>query len=132
MRVFPGLAMAAVGFTAAAAAGESPFAGKWRIAAVRGAHVVDSTITRFEVAAAGRLSTTVGCNQMAGNPAIEGDRVSFGPMAATQMGCPPPLDRLESKYAAALAAARSWRIEGTKLLLIGGDGETEVTLKRAE
>lgn len=131
MRIVRGLAMAALGVTAAAAAG-APFAGRWRIAAVRGADAVNSSMTRFELAADGSLSTTVGCNQMAGKPTVDGDRVSFWAMATTQMGCAPPLDRLESTYAAALDAVRSWRIEGTKLLLIGGDGETEVTLERAK
>jgi heat shock protein HslJ len=36
-------------------------------------------------------------------------------MAATRMACPPPLDQLETRYLAAFAAARSWRIENGAL-----------------
>ncbi len=48
------------------------------------------------------------------------------------MTCPPPLDQLETAYLAALDAARGWRIDGPKLTLIDAQGETAVTLERAE
>ena len=57
--------------------------------------------------------------------------MTFGAMAATRMACPPPPDQVETIYAAALAAARTWRIVGTKLVLLNGSGEAEVTLASA-
>jgi len=33
--------------------------------------------TIFEVAADGRLSTSVGCNRMVGQPAVDGRRIGF-------------------------------------------------------
>jgi heat shock protein HslJ len=84
------------------AAADDPLVGKWRIERVRGAADVDAAKTAFEVAADGQVSSTVGCNRIVGKPSLTGDRLRFGPMAATRMACPPPLDRLETAYMAAL------------------------------
>ena len=65
-----GLAMAALGGVALAAGGP-PLVGEWRIEQIRGADAFDAMKTLFAVAPDGRLSTTVGCNRMAGKPTIE-------------------------------------------------------------
>ena len=113
-------------------AAEPALVGKWRIVAVRGADAFDSARTAFEAEADGRVSTTIGCNRMVGKPAVDGDWITFGPMASTRMACLPPLDRLERTYAAALGDVRSWRIEGKTLLLLAGDGKAAVTLEHSE
>ena len=124
--------IAALGGPGALAAGDPSLVGKWRIVAVSGAEAFDAAKTAFEAAADGRVSTTIGCNRMVGKPAVDGDWITFGPMAATRMACSPPLDQLERKYAEALGAVRSWRIEGAKLLLLEAGGKAAVTLERAE
>ena len=48
------------------------------------------------------------------------------------MACPPPLDELERKYAAALEAARTYRVQGGKLILADEKGETVVSFGRAD
>ncbi len=126
------LVMTALGVAGAQAGSESSLVGKWRIETARGAEAFDSSKTMFEFSPDGRVAMTVGCNRIAGAPTVEGDRVTFGAMAATRMACPPPLDQLEAKYLAALAAARTWRIEGTRLKLLDEGGEAAVSLKRAE
>jgi heat shock protein HslJ len=84
------------------------------------------------VTAEGKVSSTVGCNRIVGKPSLEGDRLRFGPMAATRMACPPPLDQLETAYIAALDAVRSWRIERTRLTLVDARGDAAVVLVRSE
>ena len=86
----------------------------------------------FEVTTDGRISSTVGCNRIVGKPSLKGDRLRFGPMAATRMACPPPLDQLETAYMASLDAVRSWRIEGTRLTLVDERGDAAVVLVRSE
>jgi heat shock protein HslJ len=93
---------------------------------------LDAARTVFEVAADGQVSSTVGCNRIVGKPSLEGDRLRFGPMAATRMACPPPLDRLEAAYMAALDAVRSYRVEGARLILVDEAGQAAVVLARAE
>ena len=123
--------LTALGFLDAAAAGE-PLVGKWRIEHVRGGDSFDAAKTLFEPTADGRVSSTVGCNRIVSKPSVEGDRLRFGPMAATRMACPPPLDQLETAYIAALDAVRSWRIEGTRLTLLDERGDAAVALVRSE
>jgi heat shock protein HslJ len=113
-------------------AADDPLVGKWRIERVRGAASVDAAKTAFEVAADGQVSSTVGCNRIVGKPSLAGDRLPFGAMAATRMACPPPLDRLETAYMAALDAVRSYRVEGARLTLVDEAGQAAVVLARAE
>jgi heat shock protein HslJ len=114
------------------AAADDPLVGKWRIERVRGAADVDAAKTAFEVAADGQVSSTVGCNRIVGKSSLTGERLRFGPMAATRMACPPPLDRLETAYMAALDAVRSYRVEGARLTLVDEAGRAAVVLARAE
>jgi heat shock protein HslJ len=124
--------MTALGAAGAQAGSAPSLVGKWRIETVRGVEAFDPSKTTFEVRPEGRVATTVGCNRIVGAPDVDGDRVTFGAMAATRMACPPPLDHLETKYLAALGEARAWRIEGTKLTLLDERGEAAVTLRKSE
>ncbi len=72
------LAVAAFGVGGAEAGGDPSLVGKWRVETVRGAGAFDASKTTFEVAADGRVSSTVGCNRMVGKPTIAGDRIAFG------------------------------------------------------
>jgi heat shock protein HslJ len=123
--------LVATGAWGVAAAGD-PLVGKWRIERVRGAAGVNAAKTAFEVAADGQVSSTVGCNRIVGKPSLAGGRLRFGPMAATRMACPPPLDRLETAYMAALDAVRSYRVEGAGLTVVDEAGRAAVVLARAQ
>ena len=100
----------------------------WRIHSLEG-QAVDPTEGRREPhlllrGADGeqRYSATVGCNQMAGSFALEGETLTFGEGIATRMACPPPLDQLEERLARVLAATRGWRIEASTLELADESG----------
>ena len=67
------------------------------------------------------VSATVGCNQLAGGYTLEGDRLNFGPMAATMMACPEPLGALEQQLSQVLSGSRTWKIAGQTLSLRDGD-----------
>ena len=67
---------------------------------------------------------------MVGQPKFDDKTISFGPMAMTRMACPPPLDRLEQGYAAALADVRSYTVEGDTFTLLDGKGEPVVLMMR--
>jgi uncharacterized lipoprotein YbaY/heat shock protein HslJ/uncharacterized lipoprotein NlpE involved in copper resistance len=69
-----------------------------------------------------RFNATVGCNQMAGGYALDGDRLSFGQAASTMMACPAPLDAWEQALGQSLTTTRSWRVDGQTLELFGEDG----------
>ena len=110
----------------------SRLAGTWRVDSIAGAASFDAAKTEFALGADGKVSTTIGCNRMAGAPVVEGERLRFGPLAATRMACDAPLMELESRYAAALEATRSFRIEGARLRLLDATGAEQVVLSRVE
>jgi heat shock protein HslJ len=126
-RLILSAALALCALPAVAAGGLS---GKWRIVAVGGAEGLDAARARAEFAPNGRFASTVGCNRIAGMPKVSGDKLTFGPMMATRMACPPPLDTVEHQYLAALEAVRAYRLDGKTLVFLGDGGEALVTLEK--
>lgn len=65
---------------------------------------------------------TSGCNSYRGEYTVDGDSLSFGPLAATQMACEQPLMDLEAAYLAALADVSGFEVDaGGDLILTGGE-----------
>ncbi len=79
-----------------------------------------------------RLGATLGCNRMMASVTLEGETISFGPVAGTMMACPPPLDGLERDLAAALAEVQSLRQDGVRLELLDASGATRLGLTAAD
>jgi heat shock protein HslJ len=79
-----------------------------------------------------RLGATLGCNRMMGSVTLEGEAISFGPVAGTMMACPPPLDTAEGDLAAALAAVQSLRQDGPRLELLDASGAVLLGLTAAD
>lgn len=129
MRLFL-VAAALACVVAPAVAAPGSLTGKWRIVAVNGVQALEASSAHAEFARNGRFASTVGCNRIAGTPAISGAKLSFGPLMATRMACPPPLDHIEQSYLAALAAVRSYSVEGGRLAFLGEGGEALVTLEK--
>jgi putative lipoprotein len=62
-------------------------------------------------------SATVGCNQMSGGVAVNGNSIAFKPGMSTLMACPPPLDVIEKQLGRSLMVSTQWRIQGNRLEL---------------
>ena len=69
--------------------------------------------------AAKQVSGSAGCNRFSGSYTVDGDRMSFGPLATTQMACPPPADEVERMFLKALDGVTHWRVDSGKLVLSG-------------
>jgi heat shock protein HslJ len=65
---------------------------------------------------ASRFSGSAGCNKYMGTYVLRGSGISFGPAATTRMTCP-AID-LETRYLAALARVKTWRIARQRLELL--------------
>lgn len=64
---------------------------------------------------------TAACNSYSGSYALDGDGLTFGPLATTQMACEEPLMDLESAYLAALGDVSGYELtDGENLVLTGG------------
>ena len=70
--------------------------------------------------AGGRVSGTDGCNRIQATYTVAGDRIAFGPMAATRMACP-GTESLAGRFEAALKGAQRWRLASGRLQLFGQD-----------
>jgi copper homeostasis protein (lipoprotein) len=70
-----------------------------------------------------RLQGFGGCNRMLGSYTVDQDRILFGAVASTRMACIAPA-AMETEHAlgVALAAVRTWRIEGETLELLDEQG----------
>jgi heat shock protein HslJ len=70
------------------------------------------------------------CNRYRGGWRIEGERLAFGPMAATMMLCPEPAMTAEQALFRLLATARAHRFDETGALVIEGEGGPLVARRR--
>jgi heat shock protein HslJ len=71
----------------------------------------------------GVVGGSTGCNHYGGPVTIDGDSMKIGMIAATQIACPPPADSVERAYLAALGQVSGWRMDGSALVLVNGDGD---------
>jgi len=103
--------------------------GKWHVVAVAGTDGIDSgkAVLTFEN---GQASGTIGCNRIAGSYKTSGNTFTFGAMAATMMGCPPPLDRQEQAFLKALEKVKALEIKGGRASFTSADGAPLIELKR--
>ncbi|HEY7060780.1 MAG TPA: META domain-containing protein [Chloroflexota bacterium] len=72
----------------------------------------------------GRVAGSAGCNQYTAAYTLNGTAIEIGPGASTRMACltPPGIMEQEAAYLAALQTARTYRIEGSRLILETADG----------
>jgi heat shock protein HslJ len=68
------------------------------------------------------FTATVGCNQLLGSYALDGDRLEFAPGPSTPIACPDPLDAWERQLGRTLEHTAGWRIDGQTLELLDVKG----------
>jgi len=115
-----------------AAVAVSLIGSEWHVLSIGDAAVVDSSQTSFAFAAEGNVSGSTGCNHFTGTATIEGERVSFGPLATTRKACAGPLATQEQTFLKAIEGVHRFTIDPSgQLLLQGADGQTLMRLTRA-
>ena len=70
----------------------------------------------------GRASGSSGCNRFAGGYTLEGDRLTFRPLASTRMACEPEVMQAESDYFAALTQTAQLSLASGELVLADDAG----------
>ncbi len=103
------------------AAAALPLTGAWLAEDISGGGVIDYLQTTLEIAADGKVSGSGGCNRFTGSAAIDGDKITFGNLASTMMACTEAAMDQEHKFHAALADARSYRIDAGQRKLFLSD-----------
>jgi heat shock protein HslJ len=78
----------------------------------------------------GDVRAHAGCNHLTGRVRIDGDRLTMGPFASTQMFCAPPLQEQDAWLAGFLGAGPMWRLDGDDLVLSTDDTDIRLTDRR--
>jgi heat shock protein HslJ len=120
------------GITPAGAADE------WRIARIWNPSTAKSTALSPDASAKsivavvppGRLSLSVGCNDMSTKGLKQDGTALLEPAMATKMACPPELAALETALLGALKLIRSHERTGNEMILRDGDGKEVLALVR--
>lgn len=107
----------------------------WWLASLGGAaaHAApDSTVPMLRLDAPdARATGNGGCNRFSGSYTLEGNALSFGPLAMTRRAClEEALNRQETAFGQALSDTRSWRMAGDTLVLIGDAGDLARLVRR--
>lgn len=71
-----------------------------------------------------------GCNRWGAFASIEGELISFGPVAATKRACAATLMTMETYFFEVLGRTRSARLVGEALTLLDGEGQALLVLNR--
>jgi len=79
----------------------------------------------------GVATGTNGCNQFNGGYETDGDSLTFGQLATTEMMCTPELDAAGRKVLEGLAATETYAVDGATLTLQGADGNALLTYQEA-
>jgi putative lipoprotein len=109
---------------------EMLYGGTWVAEDIGGGGVIDIAQSTVAFAPDGSASGSGGCNSFTGKATIDGNRISIGPLAATQRACVPALGDQEQKFFDALADARAFDIDERtrKLVLKDESGAPLATL----
>lgn len=106
--------------------------GTWVAQDIRGEGVIDTAQSSIKFAEGGRVTGSGACNRFIGSAAQDGSNLTFSELAGTKMACPPALMDQERKFLAALEAARSFKLDGSFLHLLGDDGSELVRFTRQQ
>jgi heat shock protein HslJ len=80
--------------------------------------------------AEGKASGNGTCNRYSGSYEVDGERLSFGPLAGTMMACP-GLNQ-ETAYLEALETVAAYRVDGDQLVLLDAEGDAVATYSPTE
>jgi heat shock protein HslJ len=95
----------------------------WTVISIGGQDTIPEARPTMTFDAGGTVSGSTGCNQYSGQFHTDGDRIAFGPMSSTLMGCEDPRAQQEAAFLSALGGAATWRLAEGGNLLIDGAGE---------
>jgi heat shock protein HslJ/uncharacterized membrane protein len=95
----------------------------WRVESLAGAALAGlrAPVT-LDFVAPDAVGGQAPCNRYRGSWRLEGERLSFGPMAATMMACPEPAMGHEQRLFRLLGSASAHRFDETGALVIEGEG----------
>lgn len=110
--------------TAGKAAPDPQVLGLWKIEQARAAPIVHKLNARLNFGADGRLSGSGGCNSIASNYTLAGNKLELGPVIATRKHCGEVLMEQEDRVLTALERAVGARVPPHGLLELSDENGT--------
>lgn len=95
----------------------------WRPTHLGDMPLPDDTRMRLQFDADGQLSGNGGCNRFSGGFQLDGEKLTIGPVAATRMACPEPVQSFEFSYFESLQATEGVRLNADRLVLLDNGGQ---------
>jgi putative lipoprotein len=103
----------------------------WVAEDIDGKGVVDNAQSTLVFGTDGRVSGRAACNQYGGKVTLDGASMIMDQLFSTKMACTAPaLMEQEMRFLEALQATRSYRMDGTKLVLLDGTGKPRIRFDR--
>jgi putative lipoprotein len=103
----------------------------WLAEDIDGKGVIDNAQSTLVFGTDGRVSGRAGCNQYGGSVTLNGASLIVDQVFSTKMACTAPaLMDQETRFLEALQATRSYRMDGTKLVLLDGAGTPRLRFDR--
>jgi heat shock protein HslJ len=93
----------------------------WTVISIDGQDTVPEARPTMNFDPGGTVTGSSGCNQYSGMFHTEGDRIAFGQMSSTLMGCEGQRGQQEAVFQRALDGAATWRQTEDGELVIGGN-----------
>jgi len=93
--------------------------------------VIDNSRLTLAFGAAGRVSGSTNCNNFSGTYAVDAGKLTLSPLAMTRRAClAQALSSQEARYVGALSGEPGWRFAEDGALVLTGDEDTRVLLRR--
>jgi putative lipoprotein len=103
----------------------------WVAEDIDGKGVIDNAQSTLVFGTDGRVSGRAACNQYGGKVTLNGASMIVDQVFSTKMACAAEaLMDQETRFLEALQATRSYRMEGTKLVLLDGSGTPRLRFDR--
>jgi putative lipoprotein len=104
----------------------------WRLEDLGGAPALPDVTATLEFLEGGRVGGRGSCNRFFGSAEISGEKIAFGQIGSTMMGCAADVARQEAAYFRALKDAERFSVEGARLLLHVKGMERPLRFSRTE
>ncbi len=127
-----GLIVLALMAACAAAGQQQMIVGNWLAEDIGGEGAIDRAQSVIEFDGEGGVYGSGGCNRFNGPVTLDGNTVQFGLLIATRRACPAAQMDQEDKFLGALYSVRSYRFEGSFLLMSNEAGDDLLRLTRLE
>jgi heat shock protein HslJ len=101
----------------------------WLVEDIDGRGVVDNAQTTVEFAADGTVSGSTSVNRYKGNATVDGNKLTFGPLAATRRAGPPALMDQEQRFFNAIEAIAKYEFTNPGIVVFqDADGKNRLRL----